>query len=345
MRELADVATSRTVSNPVVTQYRSPRSWLWRQWKGTIVRAVLPKEVVFNTAMASILAWLVVYVPGTSWLTRLKGVNAVWLLASSLVTFTISFFLSTSYAVWRQVYSLSRRVQGRLNDLGALCAASAARNADGTYTERSQVLLSTVARYVRLFSILLYASLSSRFSPLKTPKGLAVLVDTLALTEEERSMLLESSLMHNAVLGWLWAVVETGLRDGTLGAGGVPDADADAGAGADAGEGEGEGAAAGAAAARGVAPPVALQLTFEQKLLELRATYASISDELSGRMPLAYTQLVQILVDILVVVSPFALLSAVTPVQAVMGTGMLTLFYTGVLNLAKVSSLSLTLIL
>ena len=89
----------------------------------------------------------------------------------------------------------------------------------------------------------------------------------------------------------------------------------------------------------------ALQLSLNGKLMDLRAAYASIADQLCGRMPLAYTQLVQILVDILVVVSPFALLSAVTPVQAVMGTGMLTLFYTGVLNLAKVSSSSLTLIL
>jgi len=41
--------------------------------------------------------------------------------------------------------------------------------------------------------------------------------------------------------------------------------------------------------------------------MELRSSYASIEDELTGRMPLAYTQLVQIMADLLIGFTPFAL--------------------------------------
>ena len=43
-----------------------------------------------------------------------------------------------------------------------------------------------------------------------------MLVEYGALTEDERSKLLESSTGHNAVLGWMWAAVANGVRDGRL---------------------------------------------------------------------------------------------------------------------------------
>ena len=52
---------------------------------------------------------------------------------------------------------------------------------------------------------------------------------------------------------------------------------------------------------------------------ELRATYATIPDALSGRMPLAYAQLVQILVDVLVSASPVALIHSVGGFGAIVG--------------------------
>ena len=66
----------------------------------------------------------------------LASVDKVWLLSSSLVSFTLSFFLTQSYAFWRSVYTLTRRVQGRLNDIGLLCAAAQARRR-GRYRMRS----------------------------------------------------------------------------------------------------------------------------------------------------------------------------------------------------------------
>ena len=152
LKELAAAATSATVAEPVMAQFYTSRRWLWGQWKSTIVKAVLPREVLINSGLCALWA-LFFYCPGphlswrTALLQNLKGVNTVWLLASSLVTFTISFFLTQAYTVWRSVLSKSRRVQGRLNDLGLLCASCAARDAYGAYAPESRALLDTVARY------------------------------------------------------------------------------------------------------------------------------------------------------------------------------------------------------
>ena len=53
--------------------------------------------------------------------------------------------------------------------------------------------------------------------------------------------------------------------------------------------------------------PIAVQMSLQNKLIELRSTYASLPDALSGRMPLAYVQLVQLLTDGLILTTPFAL--------------------------------------
>jgi len=241
--------------------------------------------------------------PGYAWRHELLKVTAtvssVWVLASGLVTFTLSFFLSQSFDLWRRVYSVTRRVQGRLNDLGLLTATSAERDENGDYTDDAEEMLATVARYVRLFNVLLYASVTTRFAPLKTPSGLQRLVKSGHLTADEREALLQSSLGHNIVLEWIFTLLNSGVADGRLGGGNT------------------------------------LQLVLANKVTELRATYASIPDALSGRMPLAYTQLVQILVDVLVISAPLALIHSVGGFGAIVGTALITLFHASILNLAK----------
>jgi len=273
--------------------------------------------------------------------------------------------LFIAYSVWSSVLQISRRVQGRLNDLGLLCASSAARTADHQYTSASAALLDTIARYVRLFSVLFYASVSTRFAPLLTPQGLEMLVEYAALTVEERDLLLESDISHTAILGWLWATIANGLRDGRLPGAGAPLVSSPP---TDNGEEEEDGqrlastagvveptglamltaaqlnelqraSRGGGCSTRAHAAPAQLQMLFEQKFLELRSTFATVSDTLSGRMPLAYAQLVQILVDMLVIATPFALLPAIDTLGVtgvILGTGVITFFYSSVLNLAKV---------
>ena len=60
----------------------------------------------------------------------------------------------------------------------------------GRHTVAAEELLGVVARYIRLFHILFYASVTTRFAALRTPQGLSALVDAGALTPEEREGLL-----------------------------------------------------------------------------------------------------------------------------------------------------------
>ena len=61
----------------------------------------------------------------------------------------------------------------------------------------------------------------------------------------------------------------------------------------------------------------------------MRVAAREISDYLSGRMPLAYVQLVQLLVDSFVFSSPLALYSKLG-IESVLAVGLITLFYTGI---------------
>lgn len=171
LKATVDEAVSETVYQPVIPQFYPPRMWLWTQWKGTILQRVLPGEVFWSsvctalfvlvfgrirsgTAAASA-AWphvaAAVTVPGLN--SALRSVDKVWVLASGLVSFTLSFFLTQSYNFWREVYGKTRAVQGRLNDIGMLCATSAARHAEGPdtgqYRAEALQMLLTLGRYAR----------------------------------------------------------------------------------------------------------------------------------------------------------------------------------------------------
>ena len=75
--------------------------------------------------------------------------------------------------------------------------------------------------------------------------------------------------------------------------------------------------------------------SFSQRMMDqvctLRATYASIGDKMSARMPLPYTHLVQVLVDLFIILSPVALYPDLGA-YSIFGVGILTLFYTGLLD-------------
>jgi len=316
--EVADIveeALSSTVRAPIIAQYYPGRKWLWRQWGGTVVRRTLPREVLLNCVLASILSLIFSKGSpfGAKWVIQsdsyLAGLARAWTLSATMASFMLSFFLSQSYALWRSAYGVTRRVQGRLNDIGLLSATFADRDrTNGQYTPAADELLCTIARYVRLFHLLFYASVTTRFAPLKTPKGLSALVSVGALTAEEREVLLESSTGHNAVVGWLSVLVDTAISDGRL--------------------------ATSVVRARDTSP-IAVQMSLQNKLLDLRATYASLEDELTGRMPLAYVQLVQILTDGLILVTPFALIRDVGQFGVVCATFVVTLFYSSIVTLAK----------
>jgi predicted membrane chloride channel (bestrophin family) len=78
-----------------------------------------------------------------------------------------------------------------------------------------------------------------------------------------------------------------------------------------------------------------LRRTIVDKVLTLRGVQAGMGDSLDGRIPLAYAHFVQLLVDAFLLLAPFALYSELG-VWSVPAVGILTLFYSGLLDLSKI---------
>jgi len=77
-----------------------------------------------------------------------------------------------------------------------------------------------------------------------------------------------------------------------------------------------------------------LEARFLEEACKLRAVCASIQDDASARMPLSYVHLVQLLVDCLVVLAPFALYPKLG-ILTILLSGILVIFYRGFLQLSK----------
>jgi len=75
--------------------------------------------------------------------------------------------------------------------------------------------------------------------------------------------------------------------------------------------------------------------TLSSASTDLRGTFAGIGDQLDGRIPLAYAHFVQVLVDSFLLIAPFALYSELG-IWSIPAVGLLTLFYAGLLDLAKI---------
>ena len=77
---------------------------------------------------------------------------------------------------------------------------------------------------------------------------------------------------------------------------------------------------------------------FEENLLkyfaQLRAEYFTIGDITAGRMPMAYVQFMEVLVDLLIVLAPLALYTKMGTFN-IISTGLLCTFFKGLLELSK----------
>ena len=241
---------------------------------------------------------------------NLKGFQILWGQLLSVTTFTLTFFLNQSYALWRKCYELSRRLQGRLNDLGLFLAAHAARKTPSsptepaTYTAASRQLLELMGRYIRVFNLLTYASFTRSHRPILTPRGMRRLVERGLLTPLERTVLVEAEVpatqRHNAIILWITRLFMEGRNSAHIGGGS------------------------------------GLEQQFLEKVHIIRAQYGAIGDELQGRMPLAYAHIVQVLVDVILWMYPVMAFSTdMAPFLGILGTGLLTMSYQGLFDLAK----------
>lgn len=321
MEQMIDRATATHTSRSVLIPYHESPKWLWSQWKGTVLQTCW-KPVVCSMLVSTVLVLTANSAPA---LCRVLGpvptfarilteyllpIVYAWEHHVTLTTFVVTFFLNQSYTFWREQYNLARRIQGQLNDIGALLAACASREPDGRYTPAARRLLHEVARYVRLTHIFFWAGIlkpgrkgdvfSTSFTELFTKPGMKALISRGALKEHEAARLEASALPQfwcDLVLEWILTRCIDGINSGTLWHGN------------------------------------GLDKTIMEKVCTLRSTYATIDDDRTARMTLTYVHFVHILVDSLVVLTPFAIYAKLG-VASILLSGVITLFYKGILQIS-----------
>jgi hypothetical protein len=278
--------------------------------------------------------WAVGQIPDASSpiVSRLSALAKLWHYLMSITTFILTFFLSQAYGLWRGMYTTTRKIQGRINDIGLLVASTVERDDQGRYTKRGEALLDDVGNYTRLFHVFCWAKYTKKFEILQSARGMSRMLSRGIMTRKEYNTLSSLSSRnggpHNACLTWILIKCLTAMKDNTL-----PNDHA----------------------LRDMLFHkmcgkllVYCTIRCENKMntltyfsscfkiiKDLRGTFAGISDQLDGRIPLAYAHIVQILVDCFLLIAPFALYSELG-IWSIAAVGLLTLFYSGLLDLAKI---------
>mmetsp|Transcript_26490 Transcript_26490/g.30791 ORF Transcript_26490/g.30791 Transcript_26490/m.30791 type:complete len:486 (+) Transcript_26490:165-1622(+) len=335
-------------NRPIICEYDPDARWLWTKWRGTAL-SITYGPVLFNMAIGVAVDCYAHYVSDSTWsflavppasdpfISELAGMETLWGYQMTLCTFILAFFTSQSYSFWRSVYFTTRAIQGRINDICMLVTMSAKRETNDDnekaytgYSEDAWELVETCTRLIRLSHTFFWASTPTcsnglgdggfkdgdeneyiqsnpseelKIGPLLlSPEGLRTLEEADELTSNEVEALLASSIPPSqytyVLLEWVSCYVMEGLQNDTLkGGNGVEE-------------------------------------NFLRQLTSLRAEYFTIGDNVSGRMPLAYVQLVQVLVDSLVWLSPWSLYSGLGTLSIPL-CGLMTLFFKGLLELSK----------
>jgi CRP-like cAMP-binding protein len=300
----------------IVRTFDSSRRFLWRRWVGTILQHAW-KATLANVGVSVVLSIVLrVLVPHTwgmfmtpnaaesALMARLATFGRAWQYLMSLTTFILTFFLSEAYSVWRDTFESIRTCQGRLNDVGLLLAAAAKRESDGTYTKQAGAMLDDVATYSRLFGAFMVANFCKPYRVLVSSRGLSRMLSRGLLTERQYMTLrgLDPSVSpHIACLEWITARCLEGVSEYNA-----------------------------------LRNPTAVQEPILDKLTTLRGSAGSLADSafIHGRMPLSYVHFVQVLVDTFLIAAPFALYAELGE-WSILAVGILTLFYSGLLDLSK----------
>ncbi|KAL7488569.1 hypothetical protein ACHAW6_014174 [Cyclotella cf. meneghiniana] len=279
-----------------------------------------------------------------------QNLNSLWEYQLSLTTFTLSFFVNHAYSHWRLTYFCTRAIQGRVNDLCMLVTLGAARsksygevdgvtgyqtkavNGDGTdgSDKDAKKLVQDITRLLRMSHTLFWAATPTRsdgmgdlhlteggilgddlpknfdpsqFGPmLLSRQGLEMLVKYGQLTQREKEGLVACGLPPSqypyVLLEWAGLRAIDGMEKGELRGG------------------------------PGMEENILRQLSL------LRGEYFNIGDYNAGRMPMAYVQVMEVLVDTLNFLAPLALYTKMGTFN-IISTGLLTLFFKGLLELSK----------
>ena len=363
LEKVAGWAASTEANRPIVCEFEPHAFWLWTRWRGTVLSFTFV-NVLMTMAMCAMLDWSVHTFSESTWpilnvppmddpiVQQLIGVNKLWEYLLTLCTFILTFFISETYRFWKQVYFTTRAIQGRINDICMLitigsqrgdctewgCEVDGMSNSENIhlgytsgYSHSSAKLVRLCSRLIKLSHAFFWAATpthsdgvrdggfedgshviqglpaelenSDIIGPLLlSPEGLSQLVAEGELTELEKRALIGSGLPPSQyayiMLEWVGIHAMNGMKQGEI-----------------------------------VGGP-GLEENILKQLNTLRAEYFNIGDMMAGRMVLAYVQLVQVLVDSLVFLAPFALYPEVGSL-AIPLTGMFTLFFKGLLELSK----------
>lgn len=144
----------------------------------------------------------------------------LWNYLMTITTFILTFFLSQAYTLWRNVYDSTRRIQGRINDIGLLVASTAERNDQGKYTKRGEDLLDDIENYTRLFHLLCRAKYSKKFRVLSTSRGMSRMLSRGIMSRKQYNCLTSLRSSGNgpqyACLSWILIKCQTAMQENAL---------------------------------------------------------------------------------------------------------------------------------
>jgi Bestrophin, RFP-TM, chloride channel len=373
LNRLTEWADSSKPNRPIICEYQPNGRWLWFKWNGTVLKQTWPSVVGAMFAgllLHALLRWRCA-ITGISWpwygvppihqdplLLGLTGVRKAWEFHLTIATFILTFFSGQTFSYWKTVYDTVRKIQGRINDFCMLLVLGAQRgnqdtnvttttngvnavngekaeedlqqeDPDRSYSKKSRQVVQTCTRLIRMAHIFFWAATptasnglsdSERFMEDKTgnwpipiddqhigpillsPYGLKALVKSGQLTKQEAQDLnytqLPPSQYGYILLVWTGMHLMKGIKEGHIHGGS------------------------------------GLEQNLLNQLTSLRACMFDIDDLRAGRMPLAKVQLVQVLVDSLVIISPLALYAELG-VLSIPLVGLLAFFFRGLLTLSK----------
>lgn len=286
----------------IILQWAPTRRDLWRRWQGTVLQSTLPACIALT-----LVSFTLCMTTGQTGIMEvfkesMARLDKLWHMQMTLSSFFLAFYLNGAKALFDNVMSVTRKIQGRLNDLSLLAASHAKRDADGKMVPQAEEICATLGRYIRLFTVLFYSAQSRRYQCILGERGLRGLQTRGLVTGQEVDILLtlQPKARYNAVYTWMMSTFT-----------------------------------------RGVETPepcfrmaTNVHFAFAAKMAELRGTCATVGDLLDGRCPLAYVHFVQLLVDTFLLMTPFAAFADMGWFS-IAGTFVLTLFFSGLLDLAK----------
>lgn len=329
-----------------ILDYKITRSDLYRRFHGTVIYHIWGAMIYYSVITIIFFSTYMVVSrencsdDGTScrpgWFDEhLSSLTMISEKLTVLASFVLTFYLSQAYSRYNDFYWKCRSIQGRINDIALIVGSNIQYNKGGGVHEWA----SCFERYLNLVHFLVHQPLSPVLrnynATLYQDVHTSVLVNEEIMgfqlvTPEEFHLLKEAKRLGgpngpiNTVLSWLCMLFDRGaspnegfFRDNIL-----------------------------------QARMISLHLTFQENVEELRGAVATLGFERQLPIPVAYAQLMQLFIDVLLHLHPFAIVYEINTVVidttgynemdrwstlpfTLLGAMFFVYFYSGLLSLAK----------